>query len=174
MRSGLERKGINVLGVLPFDPMLSHPTFEQIIEEIGFEVICGKENLERPVSRVIVGAMEPRDAVKYIIEDSLMITPGDRQDMIMTALSCFCDQDDKKLKVSGMILSGGITPDQPVMNLLQKSGIPVLLAKTDTYDVATVIHDLTVKIRPCDKDKIDAVVKLVKDNINLDKILKGI
>jgi len=60
------------------------------------------------------------------------------------------------------------------MNLLQKSGIPVLLAKRDTYDVAMSIHDLTVKIRPCDADKIDAVVKLVKDNVDLDKILKGI
>jgi hypothetical protein len=174
VRSGLERKGIDVLGVLPFNPMLSHPTFEQIIEETGFEVICGKEYLERPVSRVIVGAMEPSDAVKYIIEDSLMITPGDRQDMIMTALSCFCDKESEKLKVSGIVLSGGITPDSPVMGLLQKAKIPVLLAKTDTYDVATSIYDLTVKIRPCDKDKIDAVVKLVKDNVDLNKILSRI
>ena len=91
----------------------------------------------------------------------------------MTALSSFSDSDNKKVKISGMVLSGGITPENPIMSLLQKSGIPVLLAKADTYDVATSVHDLTVKLRPCDKDKIEAVVKLVKDNVDLKKILKG-
>jgi BioD-like phosphotransacetylase family protein len=173
VRSGLERKGVKVLGVLPFNPMLSRPTFKQIIEETDFEVICGRECLERPVSRVIVGAMEPADAVKYIIEGSLMITPGDREDMIATALNAFCESADKRLKIAGLILSGGLTPPEPVMEQLRKAGIPVLLAKADTYDVATSVHDLTVKIRPSDKEKIEAVVKLIKDNVDLKSIMKG-
>jgi len=173
VRKGLKRKGVDVLGVVPYNPMLSRPTIEQILEEENFELLCGKEHLESSVSQVIVGAMEPHDAVKYIAEDSLMITPGDREDMVMTALSCFREKDEKRLKVSGIILSGGITPEQPIMNLLYKAGIPVLLAKSDTYDVATSIHDLTVKIRPLDKEKIEAVVKLIKDNVDLNKILRG-
>jgi BioD-like phosphotransacetylase family protein len=173
VRKGLERKGVNVLGVVPYNPMLSQPTIEQILEETDFELLCGKEFLESPVSQVIVGAMEPHDAIKYITDDSLMITPGDREDMIMTALGCFRNSDEKKLKVSGIILTGGITPEVPIMNLLAKAQIPVLLAKSDTYDVATSIHDMTVKIRPCDKGKIDAVVKLIKENVDIDRILKG-
>ncbi len=174
VRKGLERKGIDVLGVLPYDPMLARPTIEQILEETDFEVICGKEYLERSVAKVFVAAMEPADAVRYISEDSLMITPGDREDMIMSALSCFRESGNKKLKVCGMVLSCGITPEAPVMNLLEKAQIPVLLAKSDTYDVATCLHDLTVKIRPCDKDKIEAVVKLIQENVDFKKILKGI
>ena len=174
VRKGLERKGIDVLGVLPYDPMLARPTIEQILEETDFQVLCGKEYLERSVAKVIVAAMEPRDAVRYIIEDSLMITPGDREDMITSALNCFCDSSSKKLKICGIILSCGITPEPAIMNLLSKAQIPVLLAKSDTYDVATCVHDLTVKIRPCDKDKIDAVVKLVSENVDFKKILKGI
>jgi BioD-like phosphotransacetylase family protein len=174
VRKGLERKGINVLGVIPYDPMLARPTFEQIVEETDFEVLCGKEYLENSISQVFVGAMEPRDAVGYIAEDSLMITPGDREDMIMTALSCFREGPDKRLKVSGMILTGGITPEQPILNLLNKAQMPVLLANADTYYVATCVHDLTVKIKPHDKAKIEAVVKLIKDNVALDRILKGI
>ncbi|MDO8662484.1 MAG: AAA family ATPase [Candidatus Omnitrophota bacterium] len=173
VRKGLKRKGVDVLGVVPYNPMLSRPTIEQILEETDFELLCGREYLESSVSQVIVGAMEPHDAVKYIVEDSLMITPGDREDMVMTALSCFREHDEKRLKVSGIILSGGITPEQPIMNLLYKAQVPVLLAKSDTYDVATSIHDLTVKTRPRDKEKIDAVVKLIKDNVDVDRILKG-
>ena len=174
VRKGLKRKGVNVLGVIPYNPMLSRPTIEQILEETDFEFICGKDYLECPVSRVIVGAMEPHDAIKYIVDDSLIITPGDREDMLMTALGCFRDTDEKRLKVSGVVLSGGILPDQPILNLLNKANVPVLLSKSDTYDVATCVHDLTVKIRPKDADKINAVVKLIKDNVDLDKILKGI
>jgi len=174
VRKGFERKGIDVLGVIPYNPMLSRPTIEQILEETDFELLCGRDYLESSVSQVIVGAMEPHDAIKYIVEDSLMITPGDREDMIMTALGCFREGDEKRLKVSGIVLSGGITPDAPIMNLLNKAQIPVLLARSDTYDVATTIHDLTVKIRPRDTDKINAVIKLIKDNVDLDKIFRGI
>ena len=174
VRCGLKRKGIDVLGVLPYDPMLSRSTFEQIIEETDFKVICGKDFLERPISNVIVGAMEPSDAVRYITEGSLMITPGDRKDMIAAALDSFCEEENKKLKVSGIILTGGIMPQDSLMGLLEKSNIPVLMAENDTYDVATSVHDLTVKIRPCDKDKINAVEKLIRESVDFKKILKGI
>jgi len=173
VRKALERKGIEVLGVIPYNPMLSRPTIEQILEETDFELLCGQDYLERSVSQVIVGAMEPHDAIKYIVDDSLMITPGDREDMIMTALGCFRETDEKRLKACGMILSGGITPDAPIMNLLSKAQIPVLLARSDTYDVATCIHDLTVKTRPRDTDKIKAVIKLIRNYVDLDKISRG-
>lgn len=128
--------------------------------------------MERAVSKIIVGAMEPDDAIKYIIDDSLMITPGDREDMIAASLTCYRENEDKKLKVSGIVLSGGIRPRQQIMDMLNNAQIPVLLAKSDTYSVATNIHDLTVKIRPMDTEKINAVIKLIKDNVDLEQIAK--
>ncbi len=174
VRKGLERKGVKVLGVIPYNPMLSYPTIEQILEETNFEVLCGREYLEQYISSIIVGAMQPRDAIKYIVDDTLLITPGDRGDMIKTALECVRDADKNKLKVSGIVLSGGITPDAASMDLLNKAKVPVLLAKNNTYDVATTIHDLTVKIRPLDTLKISTAVKLIKDNVDFNTILKGI
>ena len=173
VRKGLERKGIEVLGVLPYDPMLARPTIEQILEETNFQLLSGQEYVERIVSKMIIGAMEPDDAAQYIVNDSLMITPGDREDMIMTTLSSFREDDLDKLKVAGIILSCGIMPNPPILNLLNKAQIPVLLSRADTYTVATAIHDLTVKIRPRDTDKINTVIKLVKNNVDLDKISKG-
>ncbi len=176
VRRGLERKGIRVLGTIPFNPMLARPTIEQIIEETHFELLEGGEFVERPISQVIVGAMKPLDAVKYITDDSLMITPGDREDMITAVLGCFRAGDPsggKRLKINGIVFSGGITPEPHIMEMLRAAQLPVLLSKSDTYDVATLVHDVTVKIRPCDKDKISAAVELVKDRVNLDAILKG-
>ncbi len=172
-RKGLKRQGINVLGVLPYDQMLSYPTLEQILEETDFELLSGNAYLENPTSRVIVGAMHPRDAIKYIVDDSLLITPGDREDMINMALNCYREQDKERLKVSGIILTGVTILDKSIMDLLNSAKIPVLYAKADTYTVAADIHGLTVKLRPRDTSKINAVVKLFKNNVDLEAILKG-
>ena len=174
VRKGLERKGINVLGVIPFTPTLSYPTIEQILEETSFDLLCGKDKLETYVSRVIIGAMRPASAIKYIVNDSLLIMPGDSEDMIMAALECFREDDPSRLKLAGIILSGGMTPEKPIMDILLHSGLSVLIAKTDTYTVASMVHDLTVKIRPRDTAKIKTVVKLIKDFVDLEKIIRGI
>ncbi|MDD5078643.1 MAG: AAA family ATPase, partial [Candidatus Omnitrophica bacterium] len=174
VRKGLEEKGVNVLGVLPYEPMLARPSIGQILDETGYRVLCGEKYLERSVAKVIVAAMEPPDAAGYISEDSLMITPGDRGEMIKIALDCFGDSAKKKLKICGIILTCGITPEPPVMDLLEKADIPVLLSDSDTYDVATSVHDITVKLRACDKEKIDAAVRLIKENVDFKKILNNL
>lgn len=165
IRKGLTRIGVHVLGVIPYEPLLSYPSIEQILEETDFQLLYGKDALGNYASKVIVGAMRPSEAVKYITDDSLLITPGDREDIIMAAL---------KLKISGIILTGGIIPANSTTGSLNRSGIPVLLAKSDTYTVASNIHDLTVKIRPQDTKKISAVIKLIKDYVDLERIAKGI
>jgi len=104
----------------------------------------------------------------------LLITPGDREDIIMAALGCWQGKGGRKLKVSGIILTGGILPARSIVHLLDDMNIPVLLARDDTYKVVSVVHDLTVKIRPQDKLKIQTVVKMIKDNVDLDGIMKGI
>jgi BioD-like phosphotransacetylase family protein len=174
VRKGLKRKKVNVLGVLPYNEMLSLPTFEQIFEETKFEPLAGKDFLETFISRVIVGAMRPREALRYIVDDSLLITPGDRKDMIRAVLMCRREKDKERLKIAGLILSGGLVPKQNIMDLLNKAKVPVLLAQQDTYTVASAIHDLTVKIRPRDRAKINEVVKMIRRNVDMDTILRGI
>ncbi|MFA5157083.1 MAG: AAA family ATPase [Candidatus Omnitrophota bacterium] len=173
VRKGLERKGVPVLGIIPYDPSLAWPTIKQVLDETSFELLCGREYLANYVARVIVGAMKPQDAVKYIVDDSLLITPGDRDDIITAALDCFRDSAKKKLKIAGVILTGGITLESQTMESLKNAAVPVMLAKSDTYDVASSVHDLTVKITPQDSEKIKTAVRLVRNNVDMDKILKG-
>ncbi len=173
IRKGLERIKIPVLGVIPFDPVLARPTITQIIEETGYEFISGKDFAENNISRVIVGAMKCDIAIKYLVEDSLLITPGDREDIIRSSLGCFTDGAKNRLKLSGVVLTGGIMPEAPTMDLLKSANVPVLFSRLDTYSVASCIHDVTVKIRPRDKNKINTVVELVNKYVDLNTILKG-
>ncbi|KPK96652.1 MAG: hypothetical protein AMJ95_12985 [Omnitrophica WOR_2 bacterium SM23_72] len=174
VRKGLKRKGVNVLGVVPYNEMLSLPTFEQIYEETKYEPLCGRDFLETYISRVIVGAMRPREALRYMVDDSLLITPGDRKDMIMAALLSRREKDKDRTKIAGLILSGGLVPPPTILEALDKARIPVLLAQGDTYSVASAIHDLTVKIRPTDQLKINEVIRMIRCSVDLDAIFKGI
>ena len=176
VRKGLSDKGVNVLGVVPYYPMLKAPSISQIIEETDFSLISGKENINNRISNVIVGAMEPHNALNYFKNEDLVITPGDREDILTTALSQHYAKAKKEggFYISGIILTGGIHPHQAIRDIIKRSGIPLLLSKHDTYLTASKVHDLTVKIRPEDKGKIEKIKEIVKSYVDMDKILKGV
>jgi len=172
VRKGLLRNGLRVLGVIPYKQYLTLPTMRQIKEELRIQVLSEEKNLDRIVNKVIVGAMEPHDALNYIGEKSLLITPGDREDLLLTALSCSAIGLKRKCEVSGIILSGGIIPHNSIMRLAENSGIPILLSQKDTYSVASEVHDLTVKIKPEDRKKTKVVMDLVNKFVDVKKIIK--
>ena len=165
---------VEVLGVLPYLPFLSYPNVARISEELGFKFFVGKDNAHNVVKKIVIGAMLSHDAVAYIEDGSLVITPGDRGDMILTVLNCHFVQTKKRIKISGLILTGGIMPNKRVQELLKKSNIPVLLSEKDTYSVASLVHDLVVKIRSDDKEKIAMAHDMFKENIDIEKIIGGI
>jgi BioD-like phosphotransacetylase family protein len=173
VRRGLARKGIRVLGVIPYLPLLSYPSIEQILDETDFKLLSGGEGLNNLVKKIVVGAMEPHNALNYLVDGALLITPGDREDMILASLGCyFARSVVKEVHISGIVLTGNLVPHKTIMSMVEQTRIPILLAKHDTYGVASRIHDLMVKIRPKDKEKIDAVERIVSKHVDIDKILK--
>lgn len=170
VRKGLEPRGIEVLGVVPYNPMLSYPTIRQLLEETEFKLLfnCQDILMENRVAKIIVGAMQAHDALKYIADQSLVITGGDRQDIIKLAL----DAHKQGNRISGLVLTGGFIPEQETVGLLANASIPVLLTKLDTYLVSVQIHEITVKIRPKDKEKVETVKKMVQEYVDLEKIIK--
>lgn len=170
---GLKRLGVHVLGVMPYQPSLSFPTMRQIQEETNFKLFSGNGCLDNYIARIVIGAMEPHDALNYITENSLLITPGDREDLIMTALGLHISKAQVcPTQIAGMILTGGFLPHPGVIEVMKSTNIPILLTEKDTYAAASIIHDLTVKIRPQDENKIEAVKNMVRDYVAIDEILR--
>ncbi len=52
--------------------------------------------------------------------------------------------------------------------------IPVLLAQADSYQVASKVHNLTVKTRPNDAKKISLIRDIVAKHINVKKIIDSL
>lgn len=169
---GLERKGLEVLGVMPYRPMLSNPTVEQLLNDMDGELLSGRRGLRNLVGKMVIGAMPPHQALEYLTRDALLITPGTRDDLILAAMSSCMLGTPNSLCVAGMILTGGTPPQPNIMELLEKTDIPVILVKEDTFSVSSKVAKLIVKIRPSDFGKISLAEEIVEEFVNVDRILE--
>ena len=174
VRAGLKRKGLPVLGVIPYKQLLPEPTVRQVCAELGLHVLAGGQFLERRVDKILVGAMAPHDALRYFSNQSLIITPGDREDMILAVVGYQMERKNQGANISGIILTGGIRPHHSVIELVSKADIPLLLARGDTYKVASAAHDLTVKVRPEDAEKTRMIKNLIEEYVDLEALLDKI
>jgi BioD-like phosphotransacetylase family protein len=171
VRLGFQRKGIEVLGVLPFCPILSSPTIRQLLEDIKGTLVCGENRLDETVSKIIIGAMPPHTAIDYFNGDVLLITPGNRDDLLLAAVSVGIHEE---YNVRGIILTGGLEPHQTVLKLLKQSNIPTILVNNDTFNIAERISKLIIKIKPNDYDKIMAVKQLIKEYVDVESLVQKI
>lgn len=166
-RRGLKRKGLELLGVIPNQPLLMQPTVDLIREELKAEVLNTPLTLQTPVEDVIVGAMGAQNAIRYFKPGVLLITPGDREDILTAA----CAHGDV---MAGIVLTGGLQPGNGALRAVRAMQVPVLLAQEDSYQVASTVHDLTVKTRPTDAHKISLIRDLVAKNVNVKKIMDSL
>jgi BioD-like phosphotransacetylase family protein len=171
-RRGLKRKGLELLGVVPHQPVLSQPTMDLIREELNAEVLNQSDELNNSVQEVLVGAMGVQNALHLFKNGVLIITPGDREDIILAVASTLSNDDDRGL--AGMILTRNLKPSKDSLKVIGKMPFPVLSAAEDSYDVASRVHDLTVKIRPDDTQKIALIRDMIAQHVDTNKILEAL
>ncbi len=172
VRRGLKRKGLELLGVLPHQQILSKPTVGLVCEELRAELLNQPPTLNTLVDDVIIGAMGAQNAMPFFKRGVLLIAPGDREDILLAAgTMTFAGSPDN---MAGIVLTGGLKPGASVMKALQSLPIPVLLAQADSYQVASRVHDVIVKTRPADAEKISLIRDIVAKHINVKKIIESL
>jgi BioD-like phosphotransacetylase family protein len=171
-RRGLKRKGLDLLGVLPYEQTLCNPSLDLIREELKAELLNAPPTLHSLVEDVVVGAMSAQNAMKFFKRGVLLITPGDREDIILAACTSIDAQSEEKL--AGIVLTGGLRPPENILKIIRTMPIPVLLAQADSYQVASKVHTLIVKTRPSDAEKISLIRDIVAKNVNVKKIINSL
>jgi BioD-like phosphotransacetylase family protein len=171
-RRGLKRKGLELLGVLPYEQILCNPSMDLIREELRAEPLNTAPMLQALVGDVVVGAMSAQNAMKFFQPGVLLITPGDREDIVLAACTAIDAQSTEKM--AGIVLTGGLRPPESILKIIRTMPIPVLLAQADSYQVASKVNNLTVKTRPNDAEKISLIRDIVAENVNLKKILESL
>ena len=116
--------------------------------------------------------MSSQNAMSYFKRGVLLITPGDREDIILTAWTALAARTEERL--AGIVLTGNLRPTGSVLKVISTMPIPVLLTAQDSYEVASAVHDLNVKTRPADAEKISVIRDLIAKNVDLRKILQAL
>lgn len=170
-RRGLARLGIELLGAIPDEPLLANATLGQIRQTIRGSFLNAKEKSRRRVKKVIIGAMNSTHVMEHFQPGTLVITPGDREDVILAALSTSTLSDADGQSIAGLVLSGDLLPHQSVLDLLANSDVPVISSALDSYAVASGIHSMTVKTLPGDVEKIDKIQAMIDRYVDIERLV---
>jgi phosphate acetyltransferase len=153
---------------LPDVPSLGHPTIREIGGATGARLVAGnEEDLGRAVPDVKVAAMSVPRLLDRLKPGSLVVTPGDRSDILVAAFAT--RQSDAIPAVSGLLLTGGLTPDPTLLRLAQgikDQAMPILMTNLDTYETAAAIAQVTAEIRPEDDRKVADALSLFEENVD--------
>ena len=171
-RRGFRRKGLDLLGVVPHRSILSSPTLESIAAELKAEPLNDSPQMQNLVDGVVVGAMGVNNAKNFFKRGVLLITPGDREDIIAAVASGLTIANAETM--AGIVLTGNLRPHPDIVELIRRMPFPVLLAAEESYKVAWDVHDLIVKTRPADTEKITIIRDLIARNVNVNKILDSL
>ncbi len=169
---GLARLGVPLLGVLPSQKMLTAPNLSQVALEVDGKWLNGKsQGINERIYRFVIGAMTARGMIDYLQPGTLIITPGDRDDVILAAVASAAISGKKV--ISGIILTRDIMPHPRIMELLAQTNIPIIAAAEDSYTIASIINRMTIKTQPQDVDKIPVIKKLILDHVDIDRLVNS-
>ena len=154
--NGLKEKLPNnvLVGTIPTNSILGSPTVKEIAQELDAKILFGKDYMNNQVAGFSVGAMQLRNYITHLKEDSLVITPGDRADIILGALQANISTNYPKL--SGIVLTGGLLPEESITKLIEGLSdiIPILSVAGGTFSVTNRIGTIRPRIYADNKEKI--------------------
>ncbi|MCW8945227.1 MAG: phosphate acetyltransferase [Sedimenticola sp.] len=158
--------------VLPEHRTLEKPTVGEIARSLKIECLSGdQESLNHEVSHYKIAAMEVPNFLDNVLEDSLIITPGDRSDIILTSLAA--DASSNYPKIAGLLLTGDMKPAPQVTRLLDgltRSHVAILSAPWDTFRTALKVNDVEGSILPSDDRKIAAALGIVERYVDIEEL----
>jgi len=147
-----------ILAVIPLDKNLLSPTMKEINEQLNGKLLFGEQQLTNQVDHFIVGAMQLPHFLSYIKENVLIVTPGDRGDIIIGALQA--NLSASYSKVAGIVLTAGALPEEPIMRLIEGSPtiVPIIAVETGTFETTTTVGSIQSRITPDNSKKIELAI----------------
>lgn len=158
--------GIPVLGMIPYQKGLTYFSVNYLAKKVAAKVIAGETGLEKTVKNIFVGAMSTNRALRNPLfgkQNKLLITSGDRHDMILAALES---------DTAGILLTNNIVPPSNIISRAAENGIPLLLVESDTFEIAKQTDRIEALLTEESQGKRDVLAQLVKENTKTEQILK--
>lgn len=174
IRSILKRHYENsLIYAIPNDPALGRATMNDVRKGLNAQIVNGEKLMDTPVGDYLVAAMHVDNFVGYIAQDQLVITPGDRTDILLAAIASRISSSMPN--IAGVLLTGGLRPPESIIKLIDGgtgTPMPILLTSSHTYHTITALQEIYGLIEPGDTRKINTVLGLYEHYVNSKEIAK--
>ena len=158
--------------LLPEEALLAAPTVEEVARALGAARIQGTpDSMATPVRAVRVAAMHLPHFLPRMLEGSLILTPGDRSEIILGTIAAA--RATTYPHVAGLLLTGGLLPEEPVERLIKGLGMPdfpILSVPDDTYLAATRVHAVEARLDAGGERKIATALGLFEKHVDADAL----
>lgn len=155
--------------ILAEEPSLSRPTLEDIRKAMNAEVLFGEERLDNQIYDYVTAAMHAGNFLNYMEPGLLVITPGDRTDIL---LSCLAGRFSNAYPdVAGVLLTGGFSLAPSLHRLLKGLRgvpLPILSVARPTFDTLESLMKIQGRIAPGDNRKINTALALFERSVNFE------
>ncbi|MAZ29564.1 MAG: phosphate acetyltransferase [Cytophagaceae bacterium] len=157
---------------VPYMEKLAHPTIKEIVDALDGKVLFGEEFLNNQSGNYGVGAMQLRNYLTHLKEDSLVITPGDRADIILGALQANISSNYPR--ISGIILTGGLLPEDPILKLIEGLSqiVPIVSVQDGTFSVTNKVGSIKSRIYAHSNQKIETSLTLFEKLVPMDNLVE--
>lgn len=147
-----------IVTCIPADTELASPTMKEIFASVGGQLLFGEHLLSNHVDSSIVGAMQLHNCLSRLTKNTLIVTPGDRGDIILGALQANISKNYQK--VAGIVLTGGLIPDKTILNLIDglDTVVPIISVETGTFATVTRVANTQSRISAGDTEKISLAI----------------
>lgn len=156
---------------IPESNALGKATVNDLKRWMNGQVLYGHNGMNSLVDNYVVAAMQISNFLQYIKSGSLIITPGDRSDIVLASL---CSRLSRKYpNISGIVLTGGLQPGESVNRLIEGwTGVPVpiISVKEHTYQTIQVLNKLYGRIEIADSQRIATALGDFDRNVDVLKL----
>ncbi|QEP41989.1 phosphate acetyltransferase [Ectothiorhodospiraceae bacterium BW-2] len=150
------------------EPLLTLPTVGEVATSLQSRWLHGSEaDRQRDISGFKVAAMELTNFVGHLEDGDLVITPGDRADIILGTL--LAHESNRYPHLAGLLLSGNLTPDRAIMALIEgqrHTSLPILTVASDTYDTVVQVRAVEPGLTADNSRKIALAIGLIEESID--------
>ncbi len=161
----------HLIGVVPFNEVLSSPRIIDVAQVLSAKFLNRGEAAERRVRRVSLCARTVKNILSALTPDTLIVTPGDREDVLVAA----CLASMNGVPLAGVVLTGDYLPEEPLLQLCTnafKSGLPVLSVDSDSFETVQRLSQMSNEIPADDHDRAEQVMATVARHLDVDWLKK--
>jgi phosphate acetyltransferase len=154
-----------VLGCIPWYDELNAPRTRDVAELLGAVVLHAGDYERRRMKSIVLLARSVAHTVDLLKPGVLVVTPGDRDDIILAASLAAMNG----VPLAGLLLTSGYTPNPKIMELCHgalHNGLPVLRVATGSYDTANNLNRLNKEIPLDDHDRARTVSGFVASHLD--------